>query len=286
MQRIWTAGDVLAWAARDFESRGMESPRLEAEVLLAHALSCRRIDLYTGFDRPLEPEDLAGFRGAVARRRSGEPSSYITGTREFWSLEIAVDPRVLVPRPDTEALVAAALDRISDGPVLDLGTGSGCVAVAIAIERPGIRVDAVDVSEGACAVAAGNAARHGVGDRVAVLPGDLFDPLDPAARYEAIVSNPPYVADSEIEALSEEVRREPRVALAGGGDGLDAVRRIVGGAGGFLAPGGWLLLEVDPRRAHEVAAEICPRLAGAAGEVLRDLAGRDRVVVVRVPGGG
>jgi release factor glutamine methyltransferase len=282
--RLWTVAEVLDFAASDFSKRGMERPRLEAEVLLAALLGLPRIALYTGFDRPLAADELAAYRASIERRRAGEPSAYITGRREFWSLDLEVDAGVLVPRPDTETLVQAALDRLAGGPLLDLCTGSGCVAVALAHDRPDLLVDATDLSADACRVAAGNAGRHGVSSRVRVLEGDLFGAVPAGARYAMIVSNPPYVPDAEIDGLSPEVQSEPRMALAGGADGLDLVRRIVQGALSFLAPGGFLLLEIDPRQAGDVAGALGLPGFATPGEIVRDLAGNARVVALRAAG--
>jgi len=278
----WTAGRVLGWATDDFRKRGLPAPRLEAELLLAHVIGCPRLELYTGHDRPLTREELDGFRAAVTRRRGGEPATYICGVKEFWSLELEVTGDVLVPRPDTETLVEACLERLDDGPVLDLATGSGCVAIALASERPSITLDATEISSAACAVARRNVERHGLAERVAVFEGDLFRPLPADRRYRAIVSNPPYVRDAEIDGLAPEVRREPRLALAGGPDGLDVIRRILAEAPGHLLPGGVLLIELDPRQAEVVADELGPLALGVNGTIARDLAGRERVVVFEV----
>ncbi|MBW2276115.1 MAG: peptide chain release factor N(5)-glutamine methyltransferase [Deltaproteobacteria bacterium] len=256
----------------------MPTPRLEAELLLAHVLSCRRLDLYTDHDRPLDPVELSAYRKAIARRRRGEPAAYLTGVKEFWSLQIEVSADVLVPRPETEILVQACLDRISGGTLLDLGTGSGCMAVALASERDNLLVHAVDVSEPACAAARRNVERHGLSDRVTVFEGDLYCALPTGSRYETIVTNPPYVVDAEIDTLAEEVRCEPRLALAGGADGLEVIRRILDRAAEFLEPGGYLLIELDPRQAETVAHELGPAALGVGGEIICDLAGRDRVV--------
>ncbi|MDD5307748.1 MAG: peptide chain release factor N(5)-glutamine methyltransferase [Deltaproteobacteria bacterium] len=282
MAKLWTVAEVLDFAAADFSKRGMERPRLEAELLLAALLGVPRIALYTGFDKPLAAEELAAFRASIELRRAGEPSAYITGTREFWSLGFAVDRSVLVPRPDTETLVQAALDRLAGGPVLDLCTGSGCVAVALAHSKPDLVVDATDLSTDACRVAEANAARHGVSSRVRVRQGDLFEAVPPGVRYAVIVSNPPYVPDAEIDGLSPEVRCEPRMALAGGADGLDLVRRIVADAPSHLVPGGLLLLEIDPRQAADVAGALGADGFETPGEIVRDLAGRDRIVALRL----
>jgi len=278
-RKQWTAGTVLAWAATDFRERGFDRPRLEAELLLAHALRCSRLELYTGHDRPLIAAELAAFREAISRRRAGEPSAYITGTKGFWSIDLAVGPDVLVPRPETELLVEAFLERSDAERVLDLCCGSGCVGLALLRERPGMAVEAVDLSAAACAVARRNAEALGLAQRFSVFEGDLFAPLPAGTRYGAIVSNPPYVADGEIAGLPPEVRREPRLALAGGADGLDVIRRILGEAPRWLAPGGYLLIEMDPRQTREAAGTLGPSLFGAAGEILRDLAGLERGVV-------
>lgn len=281
-ETIWTAGRVLGWAASDFRERGVPTPRLEAEILLAHVLGCRRLDLYTDHDRPLDPGELTAYREAITRRRQGEPAAYVTGVKEFWSLELEVNRDVLVPRPETEILVQASLERVSGGPLLDLGTGSGCVALAIASERPALRVHAADVSPLACAVARRNTERLGLAQRVAVVEGDLYEAVPAGTRYEAIVTNPPYVADGELAELAPEVRSEPWLSLAGGADGLDVIRRILGSARDHLLPGGWLLTELDPRQAATVARELGPAALGVEGEIIRDLSDRERVVAFRL----
>ncbi len=281
----WTTVKVLDWAAADFAKRAFERPRFEAEVLLAHVLDCRRLDLYTGFDRPLANDELTAYRETISRRRAGEPAAYVTGEKEFWSLEFEVDCHVLVPRPETETLVEAVLDRVSDaGRILDLGTGSGCIATALASERPEAEVDAVDVSKEACEVARRNIERHGLSDRVSVIEGDLFEPIPSGRTYSVIAANPPYVPENEIDGLDVEVRKEPRRALAAGSDGLDVIRRIVSEAPRFLEPNGWLFLEIDPRQTEELTDEIGPAVLGVKGEVIRDLAGRERVVAWQIPG--
>lgn len=281
MEEIWTVKKILDWAIGDFKGKGMDSPRLEAELLLAGVLHCDRISLYTGFDRPLEGGELQSFRGFVIRRRKGEPAAYILEHKEFWSLDLKISKEVLVPRPDTETLVQAALDLVGDSVcrVLDLGTGSGCVAIAMARERELLEIDAVDISAGACEIARQNVSKHGLDDRVRVFEGDLFTALTTGERYGMIVTNPPYVIDTEIDELEQEVRLEPRIALAGGEDGLDVVRRILDGASSYLLPAGWLLVEIDPRQAATVASDIGPATLGVEGRIVKDLAGRDRVVV-------
>ncbi len=281
MEEIWTVKKILEWAMGDFRKKGMDSPRLEAELLLASVLHCDRISLYTGFDRPLERGELESFREFVLRRRKGEPAAHILEHKEFWSLDLKVSKEVLVPRPDTETLVQAALDLAGESicRALDLCTGSGCVAIAMAKERERLEIDAVDVSARACEIARQNVSIHGLDDRVRVYEGDLFSVLPTGGRYGMIVANPPYVVDAEIDELEQEVRLEPRIALAGGEDGLDVVRRILDGTAGYLEPGGWLLVEIDPRQAATVALDIGPTTLGVEGRIVQDLAGRDRVVI-------
>lgn len=282
--RTWTPLALIAWTQGYFARSGVDAPRLSAEVLLAHTLGCDRVRLYLDFDKPIGEAELARYRQLVKRRADGEPTSYLTGTREFYARTFSVDARVLVPRPETELLVEAALAALPDaGTVLDLCTGSGCIAIAVALERPTARVLASDVSSGALAVARDNAAR--LGARVEWMEGDLFAPLDGGLRFDVIVSNPPYVPRAEIPGLSREVRREPALALDGGEDGLALVRRLVPGAAPLLRPGGTLLVEI-----HESHGEVVPRLCREAGfveaQLHRDLAGLPRFVRARLPASG
>ncbi len=281
----WTTGKVLTWAASDFKEREIDSPRLEAELLLATVLECSRIHLYTGFDRPLVQDELAAYREMIKRRRNGEPSAYLTGSKEFWSLEFEVDSRVLVPRPETETLVEAALQRLPEtGRILDLCTGSGCVAISLASERQNWIVDAVDISKDACVVARRNAERHNLSDRVRIMEGDLFESIPSSRRYAAIVANPPYVQDDAIAGLAPEVQNEPHLALAGGSDGLDVIRCIIEACSTFLEPRGWLLVEIDPRQADELLNHLGPSVFKNKGEVISDLAGHARIIAWQTEG--
>jgi release factor glutamine methyltransferase len=218
----------------------------------------------------------------VRRRAAGEPTAWLTGRRAFLGHDFRVDARVLVPRPETELVAEAAIAALPpEGAALDLCTGSGCIAVSVALARPGARVVATDLSPDALEVAGTNASA--LGAAVSLLAGDLYAPLAAGERFDVIVSNPPYVPSGEIAGLSREVRREPRIALDGGVDGLDVLRRIVSGAPPRLRPGGLLLLEM-----HETHAGPLPALCRAAGfasaEVHADLAGLPRWVVARLPG--
>jgi release factor glutamine methyltransferase len=273
---------VLEWTIGYLKEHGSESARLDAEVLLAHARGCPRIQLYTEYDAVLPDAVRAQMRELVKRRADAEPVAYLVGHREFFSLEFEVTPDVLIPRPDTETLVVEALDAAKPHAaprVLDLGTGSGCIAVAIAVNHPGALVTAIDRSGAALAVAGRNAQRHGVGERVRLLEGDLFAPLSGDAQFDIVASNPPYVAADEIVGLQPDVsRHEPQEALDGGTDGLDVIRRILLGAGPVLPAGGHLMLECSPEQAAPIRAlfEGSRRFAGV--QVRTDLAGRPRVV--------
>jgi release factor glutamine methyltransferase len=277
MAEIWTPLKLLAWTQEFFAKRGIDSPRLTAEVLLAHALSCDRVRLYLDFDKPLGEPELARFRDLVRRRGEGEPTAYLVGRREFYGRPFRVDPRVLVPRPETELLVEAGLDALpAGGRGLDLCTGTGCVAISLALGREGARVVATDVSEDALAVARENAAA--LGAVVELATGDLWSAVHGAEPFDVIVSNPPYIPTTELAGLSREVRREPCIALDGGDDGLAILRRIVQGAPSRLRPGGTLCLEM-----HESHVETLPALCRDAGfaraEARRDLAGLPRLTV-------
>jgi release factor glutamine methyltransferase len=277
----WTIANVLRWATDDFRARGIESPRLDAEVLLARALGTTRIQLVVDARRALSAEELGRFRDMVKRRRAHEPVAYIVGEREFWGRVFRVDRRVLVPRPDTETLVEAALESTRHVSMsmraLDLCTGSGCVAISLAKERPTSVVYATDASEDALAVARENALRLGAYN-VVLRAGDLYAPVDATLRCDLITANPPYIARGELATLQQDVRDfEPRMAVEAGDDGLDVLRRVVAGAPVHLVPGGVLAVEVGAGQAPAVAELF--RGAGFDGIALRrDYARIERVV--------
>jgi release factor glutamine methyltransferase len=281
-KQAWTILEVLRWTIGRFERHGVESARLDAELLAAHAFGRTRVELYTHFDQPLGEPELAAYRTLVQRRLDGEPVAYILGRKEFWSLDLKVDARVLVPRPDTETLVEQALELLQDMPaggralrVADIGTGSGALALALKKERPNDEVFAVDVSPEALAVAGANGIRLGLD--VAFLQGDLVEPLARLAPFDLIVSNPPYIPSRDINGLSPEVRREPRLALDGGEDGLALVRRLAKDAPKVLAPSGALVMEIGAGQAALVRENL--RSTGYAKiGTRRDLAGIERVV--------
>ena len=242
----WTTLAVLDWTTQRFTEAGIAAARLEAQLLLAHALGCSRMQLYTGFDKPLGEAELAAYRALIKRRLGGENVSYLLGEQEFWGLPFHVDEHVLVPRPDTETVIEVVRDTRADRTapcrILDLCTGSGAIAIALAKELPAAALVATDVSTDAVAIAQKNAARNGVAERVDVRAGDLFGPVA-GERFDIIVSNPPYIASAVIPSLSKEVQREPRIALDGGPDGLQFYDRICAGAREYLVAGGMLVVE-------------------------------------------
>jgi release factor glutamine methyltransferase len=244
----WSIRALMDWTEKHFQQKGLETPRLEAQLLLAHALNCKRVELYTRWDEIVADDGRTRFRDLVKRRSEGCPSMYLIGRREFYALEFEVTPAVLIPRPETELLVAETVKRIKELPsphVLDIGTGSGCIAVAIAFRVRSAQVTAIDISPDALTVAQRNAKKHGVADRITFLQGDLFAPLAPDAVFDAIVSNPPYVSQSEWAMLPPHIRdQEPRLALDGGPDGFAIYDRLIPASAPHLKPGGHLLLEI------------------------------------------
>ncbi len=282
----WTILSILNWTTGYFRRFNIDTPRLDAEILLAHSLGLKRIDLYLRYDQPLGADELAAFKQVVKRRAAREPVALIVGRREFWGLGLAVDPQVLTPRPETEHVVETALthlrsDAASPHPlVLDLGTGSGCIAVALAHSFPAARVMASDISRPALAAAGRNIEHHRLTDRVVLVAGSglaMFAGSRPL--FDLIVSNPPYIPSADIVSLPPEVKDyEPHVALDGGGDGLKAYRHIIPEPAARLRPGGVLILEIGWNQRQAVT-----RLVEATGcyrscVCTADYAGHDRVV--------
>jgi release factor glutamine methyltransferase len=284
---VWTILALIRWAGERFKKEGLATPRLDAEVLLAESLGMDRVGLYIHFDQPVLPDELTRFKKLILRRLSREPVAYILGRQEFWSLPFKVTPEVLIPRPETELLVSEALkvlahqERIRPR-MLEIGTGSGAVSVAIAKEFPAARIVATDFSAGALSVAEENAIQNGVRGQIQFLKGNLFQPLPKGEELDLIVTNPPYVSRKEFASLPPEVRNfEPRAALDGGLDGLGFFRRILPGAGDFLRPGGWFLAEMGQGQNQEILtmAEKVPGLDSF--DFVRDLAGIKRVFKAR-----
>jgi release factor glutamine methyltransferase len=281
----WTVGRLLAWTTDWLAARGSDSARLDAEVLLASVRGCPRIALYTAFDVPVGEAERARFRELVKRRGDGEPVAYLVGSREFFSLAFAVTRDVLVPRPETEGLVVRALDliRCAEAPrIVDVGTGSGAVVVALAKHLPRARLAATDISAAALDVARGNAARHGVADRIEFVECDLLADPRLAGPWDVIVSNPPYVREDEFESLPRDVRlHEPRMALVAGPTGAEVIARLAAEAVERLVPGGWLLLEAGPTVAAAAEAALAAVPGLVPGSTLKDLAGLPRVFQAR-----
>ncbi len=289
-----TVRQALREATASLSDAGIESACLDAELLLAEALGLDRSKLYLHYEAPLETRAEERFRSLLARRVDGEPAAYITGRREFWSLDFLVTPAVLVPRPETERLVEVAVglfeaeSQISDRKfqILDLGTGSGAISISLAKEIANAEVWATDVSSDALGIARANARRHGVEEKIQFLHGDLFEPVSARAEiFDLIVSNPPYVRSDEIDALPRDVRDfEPRIALDGGADGLDCYRRIIPGALRYLSDGGFLALEIGAEMGLEVARLFVQADGYTPPRRYRDYAGRDRIVCARMKG--
>ncbi|MFM8283819.1 MAG: peptide chain release factor N(5)-glutamine methyltransferase [Planctomycetaceae bacterium] len=277
----WTVGRLLAWTTDWLGTRGSESPRLDAEVLLAHVRGCPRIALYTAFDEPVPEAARARFRELVKRRGGGEPVAYLVGAREFFSLPFHVSPAVLVPRPETEGLVVRVIDlckSLAAPRIADVGTGSGAIAVALAKHLPRATLTAIDRSEAALAVARSNVDRHGVGDRLTLHHADLLDGLP--GPFDVVVSNPPYVREDEFASLPADVRlHEPRGALVAGPTGVEVIARLAEAAVSRLVSGGWLVVEVGPAAEALAALAAVPGLE--VGPTLPDLAGRARIVQAR-----
>ncbi|NJD11711.1 MAG: peptide chain release factor N(5)-glutamine methyltransferase [Gemmatimonadetes bacterium] len=271
-------------AASLLRERGFAQARLEAELLLAGVLGLERLQLYLQFDRPVTEAELERFRAHVRRRLKREPVQYILGEAAFRQLRLQVDRRVLIPRPETEILVGEVLrwaaGRSAPVRALEVGTGSGAIALSLA-EEGGLEVVATDVSAAALEVARANIDAHCAAGRVELRPGPLWEPVRAAERFDVVVSNPPYVATGEFAALQPEVKDwEPRLALAGGDDGLDVVRGIVAGAPAHMVRGGLLALEIGATQGPAVLAML-ETVGGAwsAARVIKDLAGRERVVL-------
>ncbi len=280
MQPAWTVLKVIQWTTGYLREKGVEGARRDAEILLGAVLQLDRVGLYLNFDRPLEAAELAEYRAMVGRRARREPVAYILGRSEFWSLPLCVSPDVLIPRPDTEVLVEEALGKmVPGGRVLDVGTGSGAIVIALAHEFSDARYHAIDLSAAALELARENARRNGVEGRIHFEPGDLHHL--PCGPFDLILSNPPYIPHEELAELQPEVRdHEPHLALSGGVDGLDCYRSLTAQAGHCLAEGGWLLLEVGIGQADGVR-----QLLATAGLVeifcREDYAGISRVLAGR-----
>ncbi len=296
----WTVRRVLEWTTGHLKKHGSDTARLDAEILLAHARGCQRIQLYTAYDEPLSDAVRATMRDLVQRRVQAEPVAYLVGHREFFSLDFRVTRDVLIPRPDTETLVIEIIEavkmlaaRASTGEppravrVLDLCTGSGCVAIAVARNclstKCDIEIVATDISPAALTIARENAAAHKVDDRIEFLEGDLFAALSPDAKFDIIAGNPPYIPTAEIDTLDPEVsKHEPRLALDGGPTGLAVFERVIACAPQYAAPGALLLMEMSPEQAEPLQQRLLAHGGYSAGTIRTDLAGRPRILKARI----
>ena len=284
-----SAAFALVWAGSLLSAAGIDTPRFDAQLLLAWTLKATREDLVRDPDRSLTEREQIIYAKAVALRAERRPLPYITGEAWFYGRPFKINRAVLIPRPETEELVQAALEKCSDNTELqiaDIGTGSGCLAVTLALERPNAQVWATDLSHDALTLARKNVVRHGVEARVTLAHGDLLAPLPRALRFDLIVSNPPYIPEADLPSLQPEVRDyEPRLALSGdgdasGADGADLHRRLLRDAPGYLQPNGWMLLEVGQGQAETVQAAA--QDFGYVDTAIRlDLSGIGRVVLAR-----
>ncbi len=281
----WTIGRMLAWTTQFLKEKGAESPRLDAEVLLAHVLKYPRYQLYVSFDAVISDAARAGYRDLVKRRAAGAPVAYLVGRKEFYSLSFAVSPAVLIPRPDTETLVAEFLTLFRDRQVvraLDLGTGSGAIALACVKQHKTAQFVATDVSDQALSVATANAQALGLDGRVRFVHGDLYEPVMNEPAFDSIVSNPPYIPTDDIANLEPGVRDfEPHTALDGGADGLELVRKLIQGAPARLVPGGVLLLEIGAEQEAPVGALITATGCFERVRSVRDAGNHPRVMHAR-----
>jgi len=265
-QKGWAIQGILNVATEFLRDKGIESPRLCAEVLLSHQLKKSRVELYLEFDQPLNPLEIAGFRSLIRRRLKREPLQYIIGHQEFWSLEFLVSPAVLIPRPETELLVEEALklgerNLFSDSShpkILDLGTGSGVIAISLAKEIQNATLWASDISFEALSLAKDNAQHHNLNSRITFCQGDLWQPFsNSSVNFDMILSNPPYIPSEAFKALPPEVRYyEPRVALDGHENGMYFIKKIIEESEMYLKPGGWLLIEMDPNQTERALDHI------------------------------
>jgi len=284
MEKNWTVGNVLSWTESYFKKNKISEARLEAEILLSAVVGCPRLDLRLKALDTLPQEMLNDFKELILRRRKRVPISYILGEQDFFGLKFLVNEHTLIPRPETEILVEEALEILKRGKGLiaaDVCTGSGCIAVAVAKNSGVSKIYATDISSDALKVAYENAARHDVLSKIVLKNGDLLDALrgeNIEKKLDMIISNPPYVAENEFDALEPEIKCEPKMALRGGKDGLDFYRSIVSCAAGYLKPGAHLLFEMNSNKSREIR-EIIENNGFTVENIVKDYSGLDRVII-------
>ena len=284
--KTWRVIDLIQWTTEYFKRYDISTSRLDAELLLSHILETSRLQLYLRFEMPVLPEHLAAFRELIKKRAAHSPVSYLTSRKEFLSLDFYVDSRVLIPRPETEVLVENVL-QAQEAPcqLIDIGTGSGAIAISLAVNRPEWEVLATDISVDALEVAKKNAVAHKCADRLTFLQGNLFEPLEglPNPRFDWIVSNPPYVSTVEYSSLPPDVRdHEPETALLAGTDGLDVTTAVLEGAPQFLKPGGRVGLEIGHNHSQDVQGIVQSNSAYSGYQVIKDYSGVERVIIATV----
>ena len=290
MAEIWTIGKILKWTEEYFQKYNIENPRLDAEVLLGYVLNKERIFLYVHFDQPLDSEELAKFKECIKKRAMKMPVAYITGVREFMGLDFKVTEATLIPRPDTEILVETAMERLgkiagnetgTGKCFADLGTGSGAICLSILNYMKEIEAVTVDISPKAIAVAKENAEKFAVSDRIEFLEGDFLNPLENKGKFTAILSNPPYIPKQDILGLESDVKDfEPMGALDGGIDGLDFYRQLLVKSANYIEDGGFLAIEIGINQSQAILEMAKRNLMWGKVEVIKDLAGIDRCVVL------
>ena len=290
-RKPWTIKELLLVTSDFLKKKGIDSPRLTAEILLAHQLDIDRVTLYLNYDQPLNETELSGYRTLIKRRLKREPLQYITGTQEFWSLEFVVNSHALIPRPETELLVELAIKRLKALPelgnhppnIVDLGTGCGAIAISLAREIGKTKIWATDISSDALKLARLNAEKHKVTDKITFLQGNLWEPLmDLGVAFDIVLSNPPYIATGEFDDLSPEVRNyEPRLALDGREGGVHFIEKIISEAPAFMSPGGWIMLEMSPCQTDTALKLIGETEGYAEKSRIKDYSHHYRVVMAQ-----
>ena len=290
-KKNWIIKDLLPVSIDFLKDKNIESPRLCAEILLAHQLNTDRLKLYLQYDQPVGQNDLNQYRAMIKRLIDGEPVQYITGIQEFWSMDFIVNSSVLIPRPETEILVEQALKAYNVNfrekghkvSILDIGTGSGAIALAVASEIGDAEITALDISQPALETAQKNAEKHDLTDRVRFISGDLFSPFKEENQlFNIIVSNPPYVTTDEYKALPSKIKNfEPKTALEGDGDGLCYIRSIIRDAHRFLHPDGWLMIEMAPDQTEKAVKMIRESSKYADEQIIKDYSNKERVLIAR-----